>query len=306
VEIQVTADDTIVEDFKRVYTSQATKDVSFLIQGTEVKAHKAILIDQSTEFAALINNPDEGKEQKRTAGGQITLEKYPNVSAQAFESMLRLMYYSNEDFEMHHACQMYLFAREYNLVKLSLLIEKIVSCGEVSAITVLPLLDVAYNPLMAENPELQTRLKDNGMNYVIQNVDKIDFAPLQNMPALIGTQILQQLQQVLASNWRNMVPPASPHKTHSTTHTTSQHHLHLNHAGYDNIGGSGSPSTLSAWSVGTIKTEPADPKLLMKNNKTASTARSNKSKKDLLAGTSIPTSATLSSIPSTTQSKKKK
>jgi len=74
----------------------------------------------------------------------------------------------------------------------------------VTATTALALLDVAYNPLMADNP-LQRKLKDGGMKFVIQHVDKVDFLPLQYMSPLIGTQILQQLQQVLAPNWRSMV-----------------------------------------------------------------------------------------------------
>jgi len=209
-EIQVTADDTIVEDFKRIYASNSSKDVSFIIQGEDVKAHKAILIDQSTEFAALVNGTlDDGKDPKdtpkRVPGGPVYLdEKYANISPGAIEAMFRLFYYAEQEMEVLHACQLFVFARDFNLVRLSMVIEKIISSGEVTATTALALLDVAYNPLMAENP-LQKRLKDGGMKFVIQNVDKIDFLPLQNMSPLIGTQILQQLQQVLAPNWRSMV-----------------------------------------------------------------------------------------------------
>jgi len=146
--------------------------------------------------------------KKKTAAeirGQITLaEKYANVSSEAFEAMLRLIYYNDENIEMLHACQLYLFAHDYNLVKLSLLIEKIIGGGEVTSHTVLPLLDVAYNPLMEENRELQSKLKDIGMKFVVQNIDKMDFAPLQYMSPVIGTQILQQIQSVLSPNWRSM------------------------------------------------------------------------------------------------------
>jgi len=108
-----------------------------------------------------------------------------------------------------YACQLFLFAHDFNLGKLSVLIEQIISTREASVTNVLALLDVAYNPLMESNPDLQRKLKETGIRYVIQNVDKIDFVPLQNMSPLIGAQILVQLQQVLASNWRTMIQSSS-------------------------------------------------------------------------------------------------
>jgi len=181
----------------------------FFIQGEEVKAHKAILIDQSVELTSLINQQEDGKDIKK-AGGPIVLdEKYYNISPQAFEAMLRLMYYSEQDMDLLYSCQLFLFAHDFNLIKLSALIEKIISTREASVTNVLALLDVAYNPLMASNPDLQRKLKEAGIRFVIQNVDKIDFVPLQNMSPLIGTQILVQLQQVLAGNWRTMMQSAS-------------------------------------------------------------------------------------------------
>jgi len=206
-EILVTAEDTIVEDFKKIYASHSTKDVCFLIQGVEVKAHKPLLIDQSLELAALANN-EEARDQKKASEfrGQVIIldEKYSNISPDAFESMLRLIYYNDENIEMLHACQLYLFAHDYNLVKLSLLIEKIISGGEVSCKTVLPLLDVAYNPLMEQNKELQPMLKEIGMKFVVQNIEKMDFGPLQHMSPVIGTQILQHIQSVFSRDWRSM------------------------------------------------------------------------------------------------------
>uniref|UniRef100_A0A6B2L3Q2 BTB domain-containing protein n=1 Tax=Arcella intermedia TaxID=1963864 RepID=A0A6B2L3Q2_9EUKA len=209
-EIQVTMDDTIVEDFKRIYAANATKDITFMIQGTEVKAHKAILLDHSTELNALVNQTDDQSHKISRTPGFISLdEKHSEVSAPAFEALLRLLYYSDEELDMVHACQLYMFSRDYNLVRLSLLIEKVISNGEIAVNNVIPVLGVAFNYLMNENPELQNKLKDQGMKFVVQHVDKVDFYPLGKMASVIATQILQQVQQVLTPSWKTLLECAS-------------------------------------------------------------------------------------------------
>jgi len=66
---------------------------------------------------------------------------------------------------------------------------------------VLSVLDVAYNPLLEENPALQKNLQEEGLNYAVNNVDKINFEPLQMMNPLIATNILQALQRKIGKNW---------------------------------------------------------------------------------------------------------
>jgi len=286
-EILVTAEDTIVEDFKKIYASHSTKDVCFLIQGVEVKAHKPLLIDQSLELAALANN-EEARDQKKASEfrGQVIIldEKYSNISPDAFESMLRLIYYNDENIEMLHACQLYLFAHDYNLVKLSLLIEKIISGGEVTCKTVLPLLDVAYNPLMEQNKELQPMLKEIGMKFVVQNIEKMDFGPLQHMSPVIGTQILQHIQSVFSRDWRSMVQTASnnftslphPHDTSSDSPLSGHSNSLVSRTSDLNIAKSkGSQQDIEETSDSDILKSKSDPKL---KNKGSESARKPKSK----------------------------
>jgi len=62
-------------------------------------------------------------------------------------------------------------------------------------------LDVAYNPLLEENPALQKNLMEEGLNFAVANVDKINFEPLQTLPPIIATHILQALQRKIGKNW---------------------------------------------------------------------------------------------------------
>lgn len=52
-----------------------------------------------------------------------------------------------------------------------------------------------------ENPSLQEALKNQGLNFTVANVDKINFEPLMTMPPLIGTHILMALQQRIGGDW---------------------------------------------------------------------------------------------------------
>jgi len=67
------------------------------------------------------------------------------------------------------------------------------------------------------------------------------------MSAVIGTQILQHIQQALSGNWRSMVQLASPStSTHSSTHSSTSHQHDTSESSI------GSPSTSEH---GTIKSK---------------------------------------------------
>jgi len=109
-----------------------------------------------------------------------------------------------------HACQLFLFAREMKLDRLSMAIQSVLSHSDFSLHSILHILDVSFSPLMEINPELQRQLQDNGLRYALQNIDKIDFLPLRTMSPVIGMQLLILLQRILADNWTDIYNASSP------------------------------------------------------------------------------------------------
>jgi len=196
-EVQMAYEDPIVNDFKTVYESD-TKDIIFNLQGQEVKVHKSFLLIQSAEFTQLVN------EESRKNPNVLSLhQKYCTISSGAFDSMFRFFYYGFKNFDILHACQLFLFAREMRLDKLSIAIEFALSKKDFNQQSILPILDVAFNPLLNSNPDLQKQLQENGLKYAVQNVDKIDFGVLMYMSPIVGMNILISIQHVLGNNWAN-------------------------------------------------------------------------------------------------------
>jgi len=203
MKIDLSEEDTMVRDFKAIYSSaDATGDISFSVKSQELSAHKAILANQSAEFAALIQQYEANKDPKK---GAISLEeKYFRLTPKSFDAMLRHIYYGDQNIDMLSSCELIPFAKDFKLTKLYSVIEGIIGSQEISNSTCLPVLEVAYNPLMNENGTLQVKLKNDGLDYAVNNIDKIDFKALEFMPPLIGSHVLQRLQQTVGNKWNSM------------------------------------------------------------------------------------------------------
>jgi hypothetical protein len=104
----------------------------------------------------------------------------------------------------------FLFSREMKLTKLSHTIEIVLNQKDFSLHSLLPILDVAFSPLMSTNQELQKQLQTNGLRFAVENIDKIDFASLQFMSPVIGMYILKLLQQGLSESWDIIAQSATP------------------------------------------------------------------------------------------------
>jgi hypothetical protein len=197
---EVTADDSIIADFKNLFSSaDVTGDVTFIIHNEEVKAHRAILWHQSPDIAGLLNPPEDSKEPPKK--GLVLDSKYGRITPGAFNAMLRYFYYSDTSIGMLHATELVDFVKDYHLDKLYRVLEKVIGGQDMTIETVLNVLDVAYNPLLEENPALQKNLQEEGLNFAVNNVDKINFEPLQSLPPIIATHILQALQRRIGKNW---------------------------------------------------------------------------------------------------------
>jgi len=194
-----------VANFKSIYEFDNLKDMSFSLQAEEIKVHRAILLNQSPQLTELIY--EESKKNPQI----LSLDpRYGNITAEAFDSMFRFFYYNEHHMDIIHACQLFLFAREMKLDKLSIVIQNVLRDSDFSLHSILHILDVAFSPLMEINPELQRQLQENGLRFALQNVDKIDFLPLRLMSPLIGMQLLILLQRALGENWAEIYQSSSP------------------------------------------------------------------------------------------------
>jgi hypothetical protein len=176
-----------------------TGDVSFIIHNEEIKAHKAILWHQSPEISSLLSPPEDSKEPPKK--GIVLDLKYGRITPGAFQAMLRYFYYSDTNIGMLHATELVDFVKDFHLDRLYKVLEKVIGGQDITIDTVLSVLDVAYNPLLEENPSLQRNLQEEGLNFAVANVDKINFEPLAGLPPIIATHILQALQRRIGKNW---------------------------------------------------------------------------------------------------------
>jgi len=203
-EVKLAFEDPIQENFKTIYESD-TKDTTFILHGEEIKVHKAILLTQSQELLDLIIENEKNHNQYFTLNA-----KFSNITPEALDAMFRFFYYHESKMDILHACQLFLFSREMKLTKLSHTIEIVLNQKDFNLNSLLPILDVAFSPLMSNNPDLQKQLQINGLRFAVENINKIDFVALQFMSPLIGMNILKLLQQGLTETWDIIAQTATP------------------------------------------------------------------------------------------------
>jgi len=203
-EVKLAFEDPIIENFKTIYESES-KDTTFSLQGQEIKVHKAILLNQSPELTEFIIE----NEKKNTS--IYTLDpKYNYITGEAFNCLFKYFYYSEHRMDILYACQLYFFSRDMKLEKFCGVIETALGQKEFQIQSILPILNIAFSPLLSTNPELQKQLQTNGLRFAIENIAKIDFAALIVMSPLIGMHILKLLQQGLSENWNQIYQTTTP------------------------------------------------------------------------------------------------
>ena len=178
---------TVVNDMERLYKMMPYSDFKFFVDGEEFTCHKAILGGVSEKFKLIIKDaPSSG----------IPLN---GVSSNAFRSMLKYIYYGCDDIEPLPACELVGFARQYDLFDLVTLCENKIR-NSIEQTTVLGILEVAYQPEMAQKQELVQELKSKTFPFVAENFDKIDLSPLQTKmnqkSVMIAADLLVYLQGV--------------------------------------------------------------------------------------------------------------
>lgn len=179
-------EDTLLSDYKRVFNLMPFADMKFFVDGEEITCHKCILGGNSEKFKATCKDAPP-------AGVGLN-----NISATAFKSMLKYLYYGCDDIEPLPACELVGFARTYELSDLLSICENKIR-NSIAVGTVLGILEVAYHPDMAQKQDLVEELKAKTFPFVAENFAQIDLSPLRKFQPVhiaIAADLLLYLKDV--------------------------------------------------------------------------------------------------------------
>ena len=180
---------TLLNDLERLYKMMPYADCKFIVEGEEVLCHKGILGGYSEKFKTTPVPP---------AGMVMN-----GISLSGFRSMLKFLYYGDDNIEPLPACELVGFARNYGLHDLLTLCENKIR-NSIAKETVVEILEVAYQPEMAQKQELVEELKSKTFPFIAENFSTIDLSPLRNRmngkTVMIAADLLLYLQDVHTNN----------------------------------------------------------------------------------------------------------
>lgn len=211
--------DTLLEDFKRMYNLMPFSDITFTIEGEQIKCHKAILAAHSDAFVTYLFKEGGAQQEK--------------ITATAFKSMLKFLYYGDDNIDPLYACELVEFSRRYKLHSLLRICEDKIRTN-VTMDTVLEIINVASMPAEPGKEDLTAELKNKAYPFLLEHLTEIDLTPLRMYNPLICIEILQRLQDA----WKTgkygygpecgagaagsvKPPPRESKKDHSHSHSHS-------------------------------------------------------------------------------------
>jgi len=197
--------DTLAADFKSIYDKMEGFDASFKLGEELIHCHKGIISAQSEELQQLCQQTPKELKQK----GKPTEYAYflpplktkegvapgPPISAEAFHSVLRFIYYGEERIIPAAAIELIPFAKDFGLPQLQNVCEKIASFN-ITKDTALSVLAVTYMPQMDDRDTVAKELKKESINYILLNLDLIDFEELRDMNPEIAIDIVLTRQSI--------------------------------------------------------------------------------------------------------------
>eukprot|EP01118_Nematostelium_gracile_P000562 TRINITY_DN1062_c0_g1_i1.p1 TRINITY_DN1062_c0_g1~~TRINITY_DN1062_c0_g1_i1.p1 ORF type:complete len:388 (-),score=119.95 TRINITY_DN1062_c0_g1_i1:252-1415(-) len=191
--------DTFIEDFKALYDSVKLSDISFKIaetnamgiSGSQLRGHKAIVVGRAPGLTPIVNQPVV----EITKGLSATVVK--NISPEAFESVMRWIYYNETNIPTNVATELVSFSQVHQLTPLQVACVQSMKKG-IQVDTVLPILDVAY---LKEMPpwydEKMDEIRPECIRFAAEHIKEIDFSKIRSkkMSDNIAPDILLFLQQ---------------------------------------------------------------------------------------------------------------
>jgi len=175
----------IKEDFKELYQNMIYHDGTVRLDNENITFHKAILAGSSKQIFESFNRG------KLTAGALeecndfLELSKDQRfegrISAEAFKSMLKFIYYGDVDVEPLPACLLIPFVRFYGLNELQEVCEKIIAQSVTNSKVVLKIMAVTYLAIMAAREDMRDRLRKECVTHIVSHLPEVNLSEIKNM-----------------------------------------------------------------------------------------------------------------------------
>eukprot|EP01113_Clastostelium_recurvatum_P013674 TRINITY_DN172_c3_g1_i3.p1 TRINITY_DN172_c3_g1~~TRINITY_DN172_c3_g1_i3.p1 ORF type:complete len:648 (+),score=203.34 TRINITY_DN172_c3_g1_i3:57-2000(+) len=198
---------TIIADFKQLYEDASREgDVKLMIEGKLLSCHKFMLAAYSEIFSKIFIDANKSKKEKPVESA--------NISADAFVSLLKYVYYRDVAIEPIPAAELITFSHKYLP---SLHKDMVELCGDIirggiNHKSVVPILAVTYQPFIQERK--REDLKRMCLDYVSTHLEEIDLAPLRGIihgkPTPTPVTAPSSPGPVSSSSSSSLQTPASP------------------------------------------------------------------------------------------------
>jgi leucine-zipper-like transcriptional regulator 1 len=183
---------SLIADFHKMFdetigNGSAQPDSFVTIEGQKLFFHKAILVAHANGFAILqpSGKLDDVTEQLAVVANGLT--------ADSFASMLRYIYYGLSDVSPLVACNLAPYTAHFKLDSLQEICEGHIATN-LKPDNVLSVLGVAYRAENIDRKDM-VKLRQDGVDYVLQNVGDVSLDPLRTMDIRIAVDILKGWQK---------------------------------------------------------------------------------------------------------------
>ncbi|XP_073814361.1 speckle-type POZ protein-like [Musca autumnalis] len=149
---------SLTKDLANILTSKEFSDVTLVARdGTEFKAHKALLSARSQVFAAMFRIDMEESKTSR-----ISID---DIKPKVIEEMLKYMYTAAGDIPKKLAAELFIAANKYSLLDLQTLCEDIL----IETMDVFTVADI----LLLADRHANERLKTSAVQYITKNIKEV-------------------------------------------------------------------------------------------------------------------------------------
>jgi len=179
---------TVIADYKSIYENilpNLTGDGIFKIEKEFIHCHRAILAARSKQLLDLCSLPSASKFRDvpdhikvPPIRGKIGKDGPEVVSAEAFRSMLKFIYYGETNINPVPACALLLYSRDCGLPELQKVCEGVIR-DNINNNTALPTLVATYMIQMEDRESICKEFKKMAIDYILANLYEIELKSLK-------------------------------------------------------------------------------------------------------------------------------
>eukprot|EP01114_Cavostelium_apophysatum_P000198 TRINITY_DN1019_c0_g1_i1.p1 TRINITY_DN1019_c0_g1~~TRINITY_DN1019_c0_g1_i1.p1 ORF type:complete len:511 (+),score=176.91 TRINITY_DN1019_c0_g1_i1:41-1573(+) len=191
---------TLVADLRRMHETmkdsiEATIFRVGTLAPTYVTAHKALLAARTPQLHALCSAPAvKGPPEHIPVPNLRTRSVFENVSAEAFETLLKYVYYGNANIPALHACELIPFTIDYGMEELQRLCYSKIQVS-IDPKTALPILGVTYIQPPETGPNLflgipVESIRKDAIDFILSHLAQTDLTLLPRMFPRIAVDLM--------------------------------------------------------------------------------------------------------------------